>query len=1489
MKLRHKLLLLALIPLPLLLLLGLGTIRPLLLQHAEAQEAQSANQLFRRVDRVASSLLLERQASLDPDDRDGLLQRRRVVDEATSELLTYLDTARVPAPLQRQLQDWSTQLQGLPQRRAQIDSNSRASFRHRQFSSLVAPAADLRDRYAVYMQDPALTEWLRALAHLVRLTDAVLATQDFVSVAIDRGRLSAEIERALTASVAQENLERRLLTEVTINPQISAQLQDLFNNPNIALRQSVVDSATGYTGVSDELVQLNRALGYGGMLHHFKNYVLRHESRHREAVQSHGSAALMAIDRLRQNFPDAALDQTELQTVSDTIQAYLDALPRVDEAFDRGASIPEIDAAVKIDDQPALDALQVLAQWIPPLDTAYWGLLTEELASEMPRIQGQLQLDLENLAADTVSSTRNQLLVLVAGAGLVLLLTSLFTASVYRRLSGDIQRFLSQIRAAVASGDTSLQLDTSGQDELTEIQQAVQRQNQRLEELAALTRQVAQGNLATLPEPLSERDQLALSIRELGLSAREVVEQAEAIAEGDYSQQVKQRSDEDALARALNQMSKALRRFHADVARARWSNEGQLALLKVLSQSEDLDHIGRSLLRTLLRQLGATMGLVLVKRDEGLTVIGQAGLPADTAIHTRLQTDEGLVGRALQAEQTLLVDDLPPDYLRISSGLGDAPVRAVTVTGLRVGGEPVGAIELGWTQAPDERAIAFLDLAAESLAIGLDAELARERTEELLAETQRQAGRLEEQQEALRSSNEELEEQTQALRQSEEELKSQREELQTTNEELEERGEALERQRTQLEKVAEDLRTATRYKSEFLANMSHELRTPLNSMLILAAQFARNEDGNLSEDQQQSARVIHDSGKDLLELINEILDLSKIEAGQMRIQPETVRLEPLIGELLRQFQAQASNKQLALNFHQDAALSASITTDRQRLTQILRNLISNALKFTAKGEVSVHFEPAPSVDSPDLMQVRVCDSGIGIAADKLEEIFEPFIQADGSTSRKYGGTGLGLSICRELAKLLGGHISARSETGKGSEFTLVISTTLSGERRSAAAELPTASAPAPEVPARVQPSASTPAESGGQAEPSLIEQVIDDDRDHCEIGQGILIIEDDLRFAALMRDLVRRRGRRALVAADGSSGLQLAEQWRPAGIILDLRLPDLDGLRVLDALKQSLQTRHIPVHVISASDPSTEALQRGAIGFLSKPAEADDLLAVLASIERKQTQQRRILVVEDDDASRQAITSLLVNDHTDIITTGSGEDALQRITAESFDCVVLDLGLQDIDGFELLRRLHAEGDNEPPPVVVYTGRELSREQHKELSELAQSVVVKGAESPERLLDEVTLFVHALNEQLPSHQRAVLERIHSGKALFEGRQLLLVDDDLRNSFALSGVLKKQGFEVHIADNGELALERLRQAPDTDIVLMDIMMPVMDGYETMRAMRADPALAEIPVIALTAKAMPEDRRRCIEAGANDYLGKPVELDRLLAMIRLWLSRA
>ena len=1489
MKLRHKLLLLALIPLPLLLLLGIGTVQPLLQQHREAREAQQANQLFRRVDRVTRQLLLERQASIGGTDPRTLQDRRQEVDAVVGDWLAFVESADVPAPLQRQVLTWSTELQSLPQRRELIDKNSRATFRHRQLSSLAAPSADLRDRYAVYMQDPALTEWMRALAHLVRLTDAVLATQDYVSMAIDRGRLDAGIERALTASAAQENLERRLLTEVTINPQISAQLQDLFDNPNIALRQDVVDSATGFTGVSDELVQLRRALGYGGMLHQFKNYVLRHQPRYRAAAERHGGEALLALARLRNNFPDAALDERELQSVSDTIQAYLDALARVDTLRAQGAAIEAIDDAVRIDDQPALDALNALSQWTPPIDAAYWALLTEELASEMSRIQGQLQLDLEALTADTLNRARRNLAMLIGGAALVLLLTGLFTASVYRRLSGGIQRFLAQIRAAVASGDTSVALQSEGQDELTEIQQAVQRQNLRLNGLADLTRQISQGELTQLPEPLSDRDHLALAVRDLGLSAREVVEQAKAIAEGDYSVAVAERSDDDTLAQALNQMSASLRSFHADVQRARWANEGQLALLKTLSQTDALADIGKALLRTLLRHLGATMGLILIKRDAQLQAIARIGLPADAVIAERLDPDEGLVGRALHQAQTLAVSDLPPDYLRVRSGLGEASVRAVTVTGLRVGGEPVGAIELGWAQAPDERHIGFLDLAAESLAIGLDAELARERTQELLAETQRQASRLEEQQEALRSSNEELEEQTQALRQSEEELKSQREELQTTNEELEERGEALERQRTQLEKVAEDLRTATRYKSEFLANMSHELRTPLNSMLILAAQFARNEDGNLSEEQQQSARVIHDSGKDLLELINEILDLSKIEAGQMRIQPETVALKPLVEELQRHFQATAASKQLRLSFHQAAELGGAINTDRQRLIQILRNLISNALKFTAQGEVTVHLEPAAASDGSAMLKVRVCDSGIGIAADKLDEIFEPFIQADGSTSRKYDGTGLGLSICRELAKLLGGQISASSEPGKGSEFRLLISAKLGGTAAEPVTEPATApsSQTLPPDPS-IEPQASPQAASQPTQE-SVLEAAIDDDRDQCEVGQGILIIEDDLRFAAVMRDVVRRRGRRALVAADGSSGLQLAEQWRPAGIVLDLRLPDLDGLRVLDALKQSLHTRHIPVHVISASDPSTDALQRGAIGFLSKPAEAEDLQAVLASIERKQSPQRRILVVEDDEASRQAITSLLINDQTEIVTTASGEDALHRITAEHFDCVVLDLGLQDIDGFEFLRRLHAESQDDHPPVVVYTGRELSREQHRELSELAQSVVVKGAESPERLLDEVTLFVHALNEQLPSHQRAVLERIHSGRALFEGRQLLLVDDDLRNSFALSGVLKKQGFEVHIADNGELALERLRQAPDTDIVLMDIMMPVMDGYETMRAMRADPALANIPVIALTAKAMPEDRRRCIEAGANDYLGKPVDLDRLLAMIRLWLSRA
>jgi CheY-like chemotaxis protein len=898
-------------------------------------------------------------------------------------------------------------------------------------------------------------------------------------------------------------------------------------------------------------------------------------------------------------------------------------------------------------------------------------------------------------------------------------------------------------------------------------------------------------------------------------------------------------------------------------------------VLEALHNPAERGYIANRVLESLLAVTGAAVGAFHERHDESFVLLAEIG--------TRSPSDgshAGIVARASQLRGTAVLEPLPPGYLRLESAVGSADVPCLTLTPLRSGSLTLGAVELGWLRRPEERVVELLDAVAESIAVALSAAAARARTDTLLAQTQHQADQLKQQQAELRTTNEELEAQAKTLRRSQEALTQQREELQTTNEELEEKGELLERQRRELQLTADELRQATRYKSEFLANMSHELRTPLNSLLILSKELAANEDRNLTADQVEAAQVIYDGGRDLLALINDILDLSKVESGKMEVHGEDLEIRSLLDELRRQFGMVAEKRGLTLELRDDAMLAAPIVTDRQRLVQILRNLLSNAIKFTEKGRVTLTVERLPQgleirgVKRQDLeIAFAVADTGIGIPRDRLETVFEAFRQGDGSTSRRFGGTGLGLTIARQMAALLGGEIFADSEPGRGSRFTLALPQ-----------KLP---APAVAVPAPTPPTP-TRGDTFVTAAPSM---VVADDRQALQAGERtILVIEDDPAFATVLRDVIRRHGYRCLVSTNGHGGIELALRFKPDAVLLDLGLPDADGMAILEQLKGASGTRHIPVHIVSAKDPSTLPLQHGAFGFLSKPADAEQLREVLQRIEDLITRpQRTVVVVEDDRGSQIAIRSLLQNERTRVVTCGTGAAALQLLRSQSADCVVLDLSLPDTEGIAFLEQLRTDvAVASQPPVVVYTGRELAPDENRRLTELAQSIVIKGAASPERLLDEVVLFLHEQDQDLSEEQRRMVARLHGGADAFVGRKLLLVDDDMRNTFALSSLLRKHGFQVQIADNGMLALMRLDEHPDTDAVLMDVMMPQMDGLEATRRIRAQPRFRSLPIIALTARAMVEDRRKCLEAGVSDYLSKPIEIGELLAMLRIWLGR-
>jgi CheY-like chemotaxis protein/signal transduction histidine kinase len=743
-------------------------------------------------------------------------------------------------------------------------------------------------------------------------------------------------------------------------------------------------------------------------------------------------------------------------------------------------------------------------------------------------------------------------------------------------------------------------------------------------------------------------------------------------------------------------------------------------------------------------------------------------------------------------------------------------------------------------------------------------------TEGFLKQSQQLAGELQTQQKELQQTNEQLEQKAQQLAE--------------RNVEVERKNQEIEQARRALEDKATELALTSKYKSEFLANMSHELRTPLNSILILGQQLSENPDGNLLPKQVEFARTIHGAGTDLLNLISDILDLSKIESGTVTVDAQEVLLSNLIEATARPFRHEADNRQLAFHVEIDPNLGRTITTDTKRLQQVLKNLLSNAFKFTAEGSVQFKVSAAVGGWSADhtllnqsaVVAFEVADSGIGIPLEKQRIIFEAFQQADASTSRKYGGTGLGLAISRELANLLGGEIQLRSTPGKGSTFTLYVPLKYVGP--SIAARI------APDAPALVEKS------SDYQVPVERTAEQIPDDRLEIAPGDSILlIVEDDPHYARVIMDLARSRGFKVLIAMRGVDALDLAKQFQPSAVSLDVFLPDMLGWTVLSQLKQNPLTRHIPVQIITLDEDRQHALARGAFSFVTKPTTTEGVDAAINRIkEYAKPRRKRLLVVEDNPAEQLSIRELLNYDDIEIDTAGTGRAALTSLREQQYDCVVLDLRLPDMTGFEVLEEIRRDDALSEVPVVVFTGRELSAEEDAQLHTIARSIVVKGVESPERLLDETALFLHRVITDLPPEKQKMLERLNSSDDDLIDRIVLLVDDDARNIFALSSVLERRGMRVLTATTGREAIEIVENTPELAIVLMDIMMPEMDGYQTMGVIRENPDYRRLPIIALTAKAMKGDREKCLEAGASDYLAKPVNTEQLLSALRMWLHR-
>ena len=921
------------------------------------------------------------------------------------------------------------------------------------------------------------------------------------------------------------------------------------------------------------------------------------------------------------------------------------------------------------------------------------------------------------------------------------------------------------------------------------------------------------------------------------------------------------------------------RQKHAELLEEQaWQRDGQVQLGERTLGQNSLNLIGEHTLDFLAKYMDVAVAALYVRNetDSKLQRVASFGANKENAeVEQAYNANESLVGQAMASNRILQLNDIPDHYLKINSGLGEMSPRHIMVAPLRYEGQTKGVIELGFLKKPRNRELEFISLIATNIGSSLEAAMSRIRLQNAFEETQQLNEELQVQQEELRTSNEELEEQSRALEESQILLESQKAELEQINEKLVDQASALDQKNTtlnavqiELEARAQELQRASKYKSEFLANMSHELRTPLNSSMILAKLLAENAKGNLNDEQIQFAKSIYSAGNDLLNLINDILDISKVEAGKLELVPEDVSLKRLADSLQMTFKPLAEQKKLEFVSHVGADITETINTDQQRLEQILKNLLSNALKFTDKGQIKLSI----TKDANKAIIFSVTDSGIGIAPDQQKIIFEAFQQADGSISRRYGGTGLGLSISRDLAQLLGGSINVVSEPGKGSTFSLRMPL-----------NMPDATAPVQE-----SPTISTSITTASITTPITPTVEFPDDR-NTDLSQGrtVLVIEDDPDFAKILYALAHDVKYQCLVATTAAEGVSMASEFVPDAILLDLGLPDTSGLSVLQKLKSNPLTRHIPVHIVSASDRAEAALQLGAVGYIVKPTTRERLQDVFEKLESKLTQKvKKVLLVEDDELQRKSVTQLIGDDDVEITAVESGEEAIEHLNKTIFDCMIIDLKLPDMQGHELLQRMSVEDICSFPPVIVYTGRNLTRDEENNLLKYSRSIIIKGARSPERLLDEVTLFLHKVESKLSTERQSMLKTVRGRDRALEGRKILLVDDDMRNIFALTGALEQKGAVIEVGRNGFEAISKLNEHPDVDLVLMDIMMPGMDGLEATRRIRADERFQKLPIIAVTAKAMKDDQEQCLKAGASDYLAKPIDIDRLYSLLRVWM---
>jgi signal transduction histidine kinase/CheY-like chemotaxis protein/HAMP domain-containing protein len=1083
------------------------------------------------------------------------------------------------------------------------------------------------------------------------------------------------------------------------------------------------------------------------------------------------------------------------------------------------------------------------------------------------------------------------------------------------RLTNQV-RGIAKVVTAVANGDLKRKLTMDAKGEIAELSDTI---NSMIDTLATFADQVTTvarevgvegklGGQASVPGASGTWRDLTDNVNQLAANlttqVRAIAEVATAVTKGDLTRSISLEAQGEmaALKDTINEMIRNLRDTTQKNAEQDWLKTNLAKFSRMLQGQKDLLTVGRLILSELAPVVSAQQGVFYImdsaaKNDEAaLKLLASYAYKERKNIDNKFKLGEGLVGQCALEKEKILLTSAPNDYIKITSGLGEAKPLNIIVLPIVFEGQVKAVMELASFDRFNPTHETFLDQLTESIGIVLNTIEANMRTEDLLKQSQSLARELQSQQQELQQTNAELEDKAKLLAEQ--------------NVEVERKNKEVEQARQALEEKAKQLALTSKYKSEFLANMSHELRTPLNSLLILSDQLSKNAEGNLTGRQVDFAKTIHSSGNDLLTLINDILDLSKIESGTVIVDVSEVAIRDLRDYVDRTFRHVAENKKLDFLLNISPDVPRIVHTDAKRLQQILKNLLSNAFKFTERGSVSLDVREATSGWSPDhpvlshsrsVVAFTVADTGIGIPPEKQQIIFEAFQQADGSTSRKYGGTGLGLAISREIAGLLGGEIRLSSTPSEGSSFTLYLPTSYAPPRapRRPAKEADAAggfAAPAPVSQESLQqPPAIAPISYGPEqpeAQQSSAEQIDDDSAMVSPSDRVLLVVENDMHFARLLVDVGREQGFKVVIATRGSAALQMARRVLPAAISLDINLPDIDGWRILNRLKDDTITRHIPVQVITTEEDRERGLRMGAVGVLSKPVKTKEALDnTFQNLNRYiAPHTRSILLIESDENERNSIVEMIAGEDTQIIPAASPAQAMELLKNASPlpDLIITALELPDKKGFELIDEIKEVPTLHDIPLIVYTRKELNKKDELHLKRLTQTTVLKDVRSPQRLVDEVALFLHRRLTALPDAVRSEIERLHEPGTVLAGKKILVVDDDIRNIFAMTSILEPHNVNVLSAETGRAAIETLQSTADVDCVLMDIMMPDMDGYDTMRAIRKLAKFRSLPIIALTAKAMKGDREKCIEAGASDYVSKPVDSEQLMALLRVWLHR-